>query len=57
MKQSLADAMNFSELRDKHEMLKMEFSEALESSEGTNGSLLKESTVDDNLKYDDNLKI
>ncbi|XP_027069442.1 acetyl-coenzyme A carboxylase carboxyl transferase subunit alpha, chloroplastic isoform X1 [Coffea eugenioides] len=57
IKKSLVDAMSFSELQEKHKKLKAEISEDLESSKGTNGSLLKENIVDDNLKYDDGPKV
>lgn len=57
IKKSLVDAVSFSELQEKHEKLKAEISEDLESSEGTNGSLLKENIADDNLKYDRGPKV
>ncbi|KAK4730489.1 hypothetical protein R3W88_023477 [Solanum pinnatisectum] len=40
IKQSLAQAMSFPELREKHEKLKEEVVETVESLEGSNGSLL-----------------
>ena len=52
IKQCIAEAMDSSVLKEKHEKLKAEISEALESSGGLDGSLMKGNVKEGNSKFD-----